>query len=200
MPIDLKPVPKGSEGLAPPRKKRHSRTQSIVNAPSEKITNKHAVGLFIGVLIVVACISVLVLRLTSRGVAIPGCPSFQETDIRINEQQQISVGIADTPETRQQGLSGCSEVPEGYGLLFVLDSPQIPGFWMKDMLIPIDIVWINNGQVVGVETNVQPPENGTKDSDLPGYSPPGLVTHVLELAAGGAEKLGITTQTEIDMN
>jgi uncharacterized membrane protein (UPF0127 family) len=68
----------------------------------------------------------------------------------------ISVLIADTPEERKQGLSGKREIGAA-GMLFIFDEPDYHGIWMKDMLFPIDIIWIDeNLVVVGIDKSVRP--------------------------------------------
>ena len=54
-----------------------------------------------------------------------------------------NVKEAKTKEERSKGLSGIKELPEDEGMLFYLDDPN-PSFWMKDTLIPLDIVFIND--------------------------------------------------------
>jgi len=67
---------------------------------------------------------------------------------------------------------------------------------MKDMLLNIDIIWIRDDRVVGVEHDV--PFNSDLDpSELPIYLSPGEVTGVLELAAGEANRLGIDTGSPV---
>ena len=57
--------------------------------------------------------------------------------------QEFNVEIADTPETREKGLMDIKELPKDQGMLFVWDEPQEIDMWMKDTLIPLDIVFIN---------------------------------------------------------
>ena len=57
--------------------------------------------------------------------------------------QEFNVEIADTPETREKGLMDIKELPKDQGMLFVWDEPQARDMWMKDTLIPLDIVFIN---------------------------------------------------------
>lgn len=68
----------------------------------------------------------------------------------------IDAYVADTPATRARGLQGITVVPEGAGMLFVLDGPRgsgaRPGFWMLDTLVPLDIAFAADGVVVGVAT------------------------------------------------
>lgn len=96
---------------------------------------------------------------------------------------ELNVEVADNDTSREQGLSGREKLDDGNGMLFDFTNTNFktPGFWMKDMLISIDIVWINNGKVIGVQANAPLPP---QDADLPVYSPPGDVTHVLEVPAG----------------
>jgi uncharacterized protein len=68
----------------------------------------------------------------------------------------ITVEIVATEEARSQGLSGRTEMTTS-GMLFVFDTNDYHGIWMKDMLFPIDIIWIDeNLTVVGIESSVQP--------------------------------------------
>ncbi len=69
----------------------------------------------------------------------------------------LTVSIADDEEERKQGLSGVEELSTLEGKLFVFDEEGQYGFWMKDMLIPIDIIWINdNLEIVHIEEDVRP--------------------------------------------
>lgn len=68
--------------------------------------------------------------------------------------KEYEVLIAQTSEEKEKGLMGVETLPENQGMLFdYSDSPQKEiTFWMKDTLIPLDIIFINNqGIVVGVE-------------------------------------------------
>ena len=82
--------------------------------------------------------------------------SINTKTITINNQK-IIVEIADTPAKRERGLSGRESLPPNTGLLFVFDEPGQYGFWMKDMLFPIDILWLDeNFQIVGSWLNADP--------------------------------------------
>lgn len=75
-----------------------------------------------------------------------------------SEQVQVEVGgktynvtCACTDEEREQGLQNVSELGSDEGMLFIFDEPTEVGFWMKDTLIPLDIVFIDEyGEVVEV--------------------------------------------------
>ncbi len=60
--------------------------------------------------------------------------------------------VVTTQAAQAQGLGGRSDVPENYGMLFVFPTDQRVGFWMKDMQVPIDIIWLSDtGAVLGIE-------------------------------------------------
>ena len=87
-----------------------------------------------------------------------------------------------------RGLGGRDSLPDDRGMLFVFPEPGRHGFWMKDMLIPIDIIWISaEGRVVDIQA--AQPEPGVPDPQLKRYSPNGEAKYVLEVRAGlAAEK------------
>jgi len=64
--------------------------------------------------------------------------------------------IADTLGERERGLSGKQSLGDDKGMLFIFEEETLPGFWMKDMKFPIDILWIDeNKKIVGIEKNMQ---------------------------------------------
>jgi uncharacterized membrane protein (UPF0127 family) len=102
----------------------------------------------------------------------------------------IIAQIADTVDKETQGLSGRTDLPQGMGMLFVFDAPSPQYMWMKDMNIPLDMVWLDeNKKVVHVAAGVTPE---TYLQNPPGifYSPiPAL--YVIEIPSGDANRLGI---------
>lgn len=95
----------------------------------------------------------------------------------------LQLEVVNTPQSISLGLGGREEVGSD-GMLFVFAEPQQPVFWMKGMLFPIDILWLSEGKIVGIERNIQPPILGTVDNDLERYPAPQLVDMVLETAPG----------------
>lgn len=109
-------------------------------------------------------------------------PSSQTVEIlptlKINEVV-FNIEIADTEEERGQGLSGRASLPEDAGMLFDFIVPSRPGFWMKEMNFPIDIVWIdNNWKIVDLTKNFSP------RSYPQVIFPNSAVQYVLEINAG----------------
>ena len=108
-------------------------------------------------------------------------------EIKINNQI-LTAEAAATDASRTQGLSGRPSIGVNEGMLFIFDSKDKYGFWMKDMKFPIDIVWIRDNVIIGYEKNVDP-QIGANLADLKIYYPPLPVNMVLELQAGRVDTL-----------
>lgn len=101
----------------------------------------------------------------------------------------LKITLADTQEKRQQGLSGVASLAQDTGMLFVFEEKGVmPSFWMKGMLIPIDIIWIKDNKISQIDKNIQPPDKYTPDAGLKLYKPEAPINYVLEVNAGLADK------------
>jgi hypothetical protein len=100
----------------------------------------------------------------------------------------LKVEVADTPVARAKGLSGHAPLGEDEGMLFLFGTAGRYPFWMKDMLFPIDIIWISNGKVVDVTANAPVPDSAQK---LPTFAAKEPADVVLEVPAGFAQKYGV---------
>jgi prolipoprotein diacylglyceryl transferase len=117
-------------------------------------------------------------------------PSWDGQQITLHtKDQSYTVELATTPESLTQGLSGRDSIGAD-GLLFIMPSAQVASFWMKEMRFPIDIIWINQGKIVGFATDTPPPLPGTPLTSLPTYSSKVPVEMVLEVPAGTAAEKG----------
>ncbi len=117
------------------------------------------------------------------------CRDFDEATVMINNHS-YNMALADTDTERAQGLQACHTIPDDSGMLFILSEREIPGFWMKSMVIPLDIIWIRDGKVVGLENNVPPLTNQTDNPLI--YSPDVPIDAVIEVPANQAAKFGLT--------
>jgi len=71
--------------------------------------------------------------------------------------QTIKIAVVDTPAERQKGLSGHPGLKADEGLFFIFENSGRHGFWMKDMLFSIDILWIDSiGEIVHIQRNATP--------------------------------------------
>lgn len=62
--------------------------------------------------------------------------------------KQYKVELAETEAEKEEGLQGIKNLPDDQGMLFVYNEPQTVGFWMKDTLVPLDIIFIDEDQEV----------------------------------------------------
>ena len=103
-----------------------------------------------------------------REIFSPGIPLAHVGDV------PITVEIAATEEARIKGLSGRTELRTS-GMLFVFDTSDYHGIWMKNMKFPIDIIWIDESlTVVKVDKGVRP------DSYPKTFRPPVPVRYIIE--------------------
>ncbi|OGM02879.1 hypothetical protein A2115_00105 [Candidatus Woesebacteria bacterium GWA1_41_8] len=104
----------------------------------------------------------------------------------------VQVEIADTTEKRAEGLSNRTSLKDDHGMLFVFNVPgTYPVFWMKDTLIPLDLIWIADSKIVQIDSDVAVAPPGTNDSDLPLYRPSVGIDYVLEVNAGFSQSHGL---------
>jgi uncharacterized protein len=106
----------------------------------------------------------------------------------------VNVEIAADDELRAQGLMFRDQLRPGTGMLFLFNQDDEHAFWMKNTLIPLDMVWIDvNQRVAAVKYNVPP----CKVANCPSY-PPGVQSrYVLEVAGGEAQRHGVKTGDQL---
>lgn len=105
-----------------------------------------------------------------------------------NVKSTFQIDIADTKEKIYHGLMGRTSMDENYGLLFdvsIAPKDSEIAFWMKDTLIPLDMLFIDdNGVIFYIHKNAQP-------NDVTPIYPPKRPRAVLEVNAGQTDKHGI---------
>ncbi|MBW7056238.1 DUF192 domain-containing protein [Paracoccus bogoriensis] len=103
----------------------------------------------------------------------------------------FSVEIADTPAARARGLMFRQSLPERGGMLFIYERPQQVSFWMRNTLIPLDLIFIDE---TGVVRHVHSRARPLDETPIPGAvvgDPDPARLMVLEIAGGEAERLGL---------
>ena len=102
--------------------------------------------------------------------------------------------IADTPEKHARGLMFRRCLKDGYGMLFVFPDEEVRSFWMKNTLIPLDMIFLNGDrQVVDLFSSVPP----CRSADCPSYTSALPARYVLEIAGGLAKKLKLQVGDKI---
>jgi uncharacterized protein len=106
--------------------------------------------------------------------------------------------VADTA-TRGRGLMCVRHLDAGTGMIFVFSGGDYEReFWMKDTLIPLDMVWVDHdGRVTGVAAQVPQTTVDTPDELIPRRN--GIGTYVIELGAGDAARQGIVVGSHLDV-
>ncbi len=95
----------------------------------------------------------------------------------------IEIDLADTPQLRQQGLSNREELGDYQGMLFVFDSKGTYPFWMKDMYLSLDIIYIDeNYYIVDILEDIMP----CTDNECVSFTPSQAFKYVLEVNSGFA--------------
>jgi len=95
----------------------------------------------------------------------------------------VTAELAVTDAERQKGLMFREEILPDQGMLFVFEEEGIQSFWMKNTLIPLDLLWLDSGKrIIHIERDVPP----CKQDPCPTYGPDGPARYVLELKAGEA--------------
>ena len=106
-------------------------------------------------------------------------------------QIRFTVELADTDVKRNRGLMFRESLPRGAGMLFVYEYPQRAAFWMKNTLIPLDMVFVDQtGLVTRVHSNAVPGDL----TPIPGGN---KVFAVLEINGGLAKRYGIAPGSQM---
>ena len=105
-----------------------------------------------------------------------------------------TVEVARTPEEQAQGLMYRESLPARAGMIFLFTDGGSHNFWMKNTMIPLDILWIDGqGKVIFVSANTPP----CKSDPCPSYGPKAPAPTVLELGGGMAAKEGLREGSEL---
>jgi uncharacterized membrane protein (UPF0127 family) len=97
----------------------------------------------------------------------------------------VAVEIASDDDTRTQGLMYRDRLPEDRGMIFLFPQTGEYPFWMKNTLIPLDMIWIDESHRIGHIAHDVPP---CKADPCPSYPPNAPAKYVLETAAGVTAK------------
>lgn len=94
-----------------------------------------------------------------------------------------TVEVARTPEEQAQGLMFRESLPERSGMIFLFSDREVHRFWMKNTMIPLDMVWMDEGGKVLFISAQTPP---CRADPCPSYGPDSPAAMVLEIAGGKA--------------
>jgi uncharacterized membrane protein (UPF0127 family) len=113
------------------------------------------------------------------------------------ENNCFEVELAITPEERNRGLMFRESLERNKGMLFIFEKEGEYPFWMRNTLIPLDMIWISEeGEVVFIEENAEP----CSDSFCPGINPEKNAKYVLEINGGISNNIGLEVGDNITLN
>ena len=120
---------------------------------------------------------------------------LQRASVQLNGHT-LAVELAISDAERAQGLMHRQQLAADQGMLFIQPQPMPAAFWMKNTLIPLDMLFFDqHGQLLMLHQDVPP----CKTPQCPTYQAPGAVKYILELNAGQAQQLGVTAQTRLEL-
>ncbi|WP_157620137.1 DUF192 domain-containing protein [Synechococcus sp. PCC 7335] len=104
------------------------------------------------------------------------------------QEETFEIEVARTSAEQSLGLMFRSALPDNRGMLFPFDPPRRVSFWMKDVPVALDMVFLKEGEVVAIAPEVPP----CPALPCPSYGPNDqIVDQVLELRSGRAAEIGL---------
>jgi uncharacterized membrane protein (UPF0127 family) len=156
-----------------------------------KSRRRMQIGISGAVIAIVLIIIFLPKKIATDTTVSPTAPMFKKqgecTFTNRNGKSIVSIDIevADNDSKREVGMMGRPTMDELQGMLFVLEEEQMASFWMKNTILPLDIIFINKrGEIVTICKNTTPFSEQS-------YSATAMTFLVLEVNAGFTDKYGI---------
>jgi uncharacterized membrane protein (UPF0127 family) len=113
------------------------------------------------------------------------CAGNKFVQVFLPNGKAITAELAVTDYERARGLMFREKINPDQGMLFIFEDESQHSFWMKNMLISIDILWLNkHKQIVHIEEHVSP----CKEDPCPSYASKIPAMYVLELKAGSVKE------------
>jgi uncharacterized membrane protein (UPF0127 family) len=132
----------------------------------------------------------IVLTLACGGPATRAQSALPGGHVVFPDGTKVAVEIAATDPVRMRGLMFRQYLAENEGMIFVFPKVGFYPFWMKDTLIPLDMLWLDaDGRIVSIARSVPP----CRADPCPEYSPRAEALYVVELRSGFARRHGVKT-------
>ena len=109
--------------------------------------------------------------------------------------ETIQLEVAQTPQQQAMGLMFREQLNDDRGMLFPFPTERTARFWMKNVPISLDMIFLNGDRIVGLAMDVPPCE----EEPCPVYGPEALVDSVIELRGGRAEELGVEVGDRVEI-
>lgn len=103
--------------------------------------------------------------------------------------EKLTLEVADTESSREYGLMFRTQLAPHAGMIFVFSYDERQGFWMKNTMIPLDMLFVrSNGTIDSIAANVPAQSAQTPGEEI---RRDGFGKYVIELAAGEARRAGL---------
>ena len=110
---------------------------------------------------------------------------------------KVGVEIADTEATRARGLMFRKDLAQDQGMIFLFEHSGLHSFWMKNTMISLDILWLDqSGRIVSIAHSVPP---CTVDP-CPSYTPGAEARAVVEVVSGFAKQHGVKVGDRVTLD
>jgi uncharacterized membrane protein (UPF0127 family) len=110
--------------------------------------------------------------------------------ITLPNGKKIRAEVAMTSVQMQRGMMFRDSLPQGQGMLFIHAKPDYYTYWMYQVKMPLDIIWMDSNRRI-VEISVNTPPCQLRASECPSYGGSELAQYILELGGGEAARLGL---------
>ncbi len=139
--------------------------------------------ILVGIFLLISLFFSVYLILTNTSLVFNKNQTAQNISIVCFKQVCFNVEVVQTINERQKGLMFRENLDNNSGMLFIFPESNKHGFWMKNTLIPLDIIWIDqNKTVVYIKENIIPCKVDYKDCPI--YYPQKEALYVLEVNFG----------------
>lgn len=122
----------------------------------------------------------------------------KKTPLATINNHTFNLEIAKSEKDQEIGLSKYKNISSNFGMLFLFEKEGYYSFWMKNMKFPIDIIFIKNGKIVKIFSDVPFPKSS--NSYLPIYKPDELSDTVLEINAGLSKEYNFQKNDTVIIN
>jgi uncharacterized protein len=124
-------------------------------------------------------------------------PAMKTISLKIKDTV-FHLEVAQTISQKAQGLMNRTTLAENRGMIFIFDFEMPQGFWMKNTIIPLDMIFVkSDGTVTDIATAT--PEPGIPDTKLTIYRSSSSAKYVIELPSGTCNKIGLLPGNKIDL-
>ena len=117
------------------------------------------------------------------------------TDYIYEKDKYLRLYIADEPLEKELGLMHVEKLNPNQGMIFVFNPPERVNFWMKNTLIPLDMIFIKDNKIIEIFEDVLP----CSLNRCPLYGSQEKIDYVIELNSGKAREIGFKIGQDINL-